>query len=56
MFFKHKLVARKCGCSEALGFKVTPMLNLVNPKDEINADVFRAFIRCTGIGCNGIKL
>ncbi|XP_044168038.1 LOW QUALITY PROTEIN: uncharacterized protein LOC122947290 [Acropora millepora] len=56
LFFKHKMVARKCGCGEALRFKVAPMLKFLNMKEEINADALRAFIRHTGIGCNGVKL
>ena len=56
MFFKHKMVARKCGCGEAFGFKVAPMLNFVNLKDEVNPDALRAYIRNTEIGCNGVKL
>lgn len=50
------MVARKCGCGEALGFKVAPMLKFLNTKEEINADALRVFIRHTGIGCNGVKL
>ena len=50
------MVARKCGCGEAFGFKVAPMLNFVNLKDEVNQDALRAFIRNSEIGCNGVKL
>ena len=50
------MVARKCGCGEAFGFKVAPMLNFVNLKDEVNPDALRAYIRNTEIGCNGVKL
>ena len=57
MFFKHKFVARKCACREALGFKVAPMLRFIDVMDvEIKGDVLRSFIRRTGIGCNGVKL
>lgn len=57
MFFKHKFVARKCACGEALGFKVAPMLRFIDVMDvEIKGDVPRSFIRHTGIGCNGVKL
>ena len=35
---------------------LAPMLNFVNLKDEVNPDALRAFIRNTGIGCNGVKV
>ncbi|KAK2553483.1 hypothetical protein P5673_025246 [Acropora cervicornis] len=56
-FFRHKFVARKCACGEALGFKVAQMLQFAKVEDvNIRGDVLRAFIRRKGIGCNGIKL
>ena len=57
MFFKHKFVARKCACGEALGFKVAPMLQFISVRDvQIRGDVLRSFIRRKGIGCNGVKV
>ena len=57
MFFKHSLVGRKCACGEALGFKVAPMLHLINVRDvETSGDVLRSFVRRKGFGCNSVKL
>ena len=56
-FFRHKFVARKCACREALCLKVAQMLQFAKVMDvNISGDVLRAFIRRKGIGCNGIKL
>ncbi|XP_078365939.1 uncharacterized protein LOC144650157 [Oculina patagonica] len=56
MFFKHKFVARKCACGMALGFKIAPMLSFIGVVDvETKGDVLRSFIKCKGIGCNGVK-
>ena len=32
------------------------MLNFASPNEEINPDVFRAYTRRVGIGCNAVKL
>ncbi|XP_068733810.1 uncharacterized protein [Montipora capricornis] len=57
MFFKHKFVARKCACGEALGFKVAAMLQFISVSDvQMKGDVLRSFVRRKGIGCNGVKL
>ncbi len=57
MFFKHKFVTRKCACSEALGFKIAPMLSFIGVVDvETKGDVLRSFIKRKGFGCNGVKL
>ncbi|XP_044173895.1 uncharacterized protein LOC114967655 isoform X3 [Acropora millepora] len=57
LFFRLKVVARKCACGEALGFKVAQMLQFVKVKDvQISGDVQRGFTRRKRIGCNGVKL
>ena len=57
MFFRLKVVARKCASGEELGFKVAQILQFVKVKVvQISGDLQRGFARRKGNGCNSVKL